>query len=197
MSETIYKLKNPITIRTSEDERILNEERIVEMFPEFDPETSIRVVFNALVDRASRQTKKQNQSLTADLETIQLLTNKNGEFKTLLDLKDQENQDLRDQLSRSKEDHQKEAAHLVESLQALKAGLPSGDQVIVDLSPLQRRLIDLVSERLTARYKSETSPAQILKQIFINYTKQESELDFPYVLSYSDIVRITNILKQS
>jgi hypothetical protein len=192
MSDINYQLKNPITIRTSEDERSLNEERIIEMFPEFDPETTTRVMFNAVVDRASKQTKKINQSLPADLETIQLLTNKNGELKTLVDLKDQEIQDLKDQISQGKEAHQQEVSQLGDSLQGLKAVLPTSNQVVVDLSPLQKQLILLASERLTARYKKEITPEQILKQIFINYTKQESELDFPYVLSYSDIVRLKN-----
>ena len=190
MSETKFQLKNPFTVRTNEDEKSLNEELIIEMFPEFDSETTTRKMWNDIVARAAKQTAKITKSLPADLETIQLLNNKNGELLTLTDLKDQEIQRLKDELSAEKQAHAKDVLELTGSLEGLTTKLPGSDQVVVDLSELQHKLLKLASERLSSRYKKEISSSQILKQIFINYTKQESELDFPYVLSLSDAIRI-------
>ncbi len=186
--EDKYVFKNPTTIRLSAEEAKIAEEMIVEMFPEFDPTTTSRLMFNSLLDRANTKTKLNSASKPSDLETIQFKENEIGRLQILTD---QRKTEIENANNLNLEKDQK-IEELNQKVQNLQSGLPSSDQVVVDLSPLQKKLIALAAERLSSRYKKEISPAQILKQIFINYTKQESELDFPYVLSYSDVVKLKN-----
>jgi hypothetical protein len=173
------------------------EEMIIEMFPEFDPTTTARTMFNALVDRANTKTKLSKTSLPGDLEKIQNLTNEIGLHKIEIDFKNQEIEKLSSQILREKEDRQQQLHQLSEKVRSLESGIPTDHQVVVELSPVQSALLRLAAEKLTARYKSEVTPSQIFKELFISYTRQESELKFPYVIYNSDKARVTKEMTQS
>ena len=83
--EDKYVFKNPTTIRLSAEEAKIAEEMIVEMFPEFDPTTTSRLMFNSLLDRANTKTKLNSASKPSDLETIQFKENEIGRLQILTD----------------------------------------------------------------------------------------------------------------
>ena len=181
MSENTYKLKTPFTVRLSDDERNLSEERILEMFPDFMDETSSRQMFLALIDRASRQTSKSNQSLPADLEKIQNLENEIGRLKTLIDLKEEE-------LIRVKEEN----FNLTQAGQGLKL---ADNQTVITFNPLVALLLDEEIQAAEKKTGKRFTREDVLKNLFWDTIRRISNYPLCLLRSSSEIAAKAKSLK--
>ena len=86
-----FEFINPFTARTSEDEWKVNNEKIFEIFCDFEPANlTNRVILNGLIEKASMKVRKSSEPRKEDQDTILNLTNEIGRLKTHIDLKDDE-----------------------------------------------------------------------------------------------------------
>lgn len=182
MAEENFELKNPFNARLSPEENEMAVELIREMNPEFNHLTTGREILNFLVNRAHSKTKLNSVSKPEDLNKIQALENEIARQKILIDQKDEASESLSQQLL--------EVNEKIDTLDqsAKKKILLPENSIVLALTERQKSLIEVVAQRLSARYKQTLDPGKILFHLFWkHYVKQESEPPFMYVLNNSDL----------
>jgi len=205
MSEQKFRFKNPFTCRLTDEEREANEEIILEEFPQFNAETSIRTVINALVQRAAQKTIKAQAADLAEIarlkteverlnslleqlpspealeEERQLSINEIGRLKTDLTLKDDEILILK--------------SRTPDSSHAPGVTLGENDEIIT-FDPIFAGLVDIEIEAAQRKKGILYTRAQVLKNLFLDMIKGRDSYPLCKMWSTADLVtykkKITN-----
>jgi hypothetical protein len=186
-----FEFKNPFTARMSEDEWKVNNEKVFEIFCDFEPANlTNRFILNGLIERASMKVRKNSEPRKEDLDTIQNLTNEIGRLKTLIDLKDDELLKVnklyseKNQLAIALET---ELNGKIDEVENIKTAVPNPKAIVLMFPEKAKTLLNLACSRIAQRTKQEVTPDLLLWDLFWDYVRGIADHKYPFVIKSSDL----------